>query len=577
MQVFLKINKEKIILLLIAALGLFFRLYGINWDQGFHLHPDERAIVMFTTPLNFPSSIQQFLSESSPWNPHFFAYGNFPLYLLKGIASIFADFDPLYLSYQKINLVGRAISAITDLGTLIVLFLLSKKLFNQKVGLLSSFFYSISVFPIQASHFYAVDSLLTFFIILTLYQLIRFYENPSFKNSLFTGVFFGLSLVTKISAIPLIISVVFAIASDFILIVIKQPHKPNAWLPHVPRFLKRLFLDGVGISTFTFITFIILQPYALIDFDEFLKQNILQSQMTHNAFIFPYTLQYVNKIPYFYEIKNVFLFGLGPILAIISFAGVLFFILHLFQKTKNGTAAKEIIIFVFFVTYFLVVGRFAVGWMRYMLPMYPLFALFAAGFTIKIIAPKLKVLIKNKFILNTLYLILYTSILIWPISFMHIYTKDNTRVAASDWINQNISYGQTLAIEHWDDSLPLYGAEKYKIITLELYNPDSQFKWNMISQQLSQTDYIIIASNRLYVPLMKLIDCQKLYPHPCYTQTNEYYKKLFNGDLGFKKIAEFTSYPKIPIFNIPINDESADESFTVYDHPKVMIFEKKLD
>ena len=33
-----------LVLILLVALGL--RLYGINWDQGYGFHPDERSIYM---------------------------------------------------------------------------------------------------------------------------------------------------------------------------------------------------------------------------------------------------------------------------------------------------------------------------------------------------------------------------------------------------------------------------------------------------------------------------------------------------------------------------------------------------
>jgi len=41
-------------------------------------------------------------------------------------------------------------------------------------------------------------------------------------------------------------------------------------------------------------------------------------------------------------------------------------------------------------------------------------------------------------------------------------------------------------------------------------------------------------------------------------------------------VAEFTSYPHIKIGSkqLEIIDDKADESFTVYDHPKIMIFKK---
>ncbi|HRN71473.1 MAG TPA: hypothetical protein PLS49_09955, partial [Candidatus Woesebacteria bacterium] len=94
-------------------------------------------------------------------------------------------------------------------------------------------------------------------------------------------------------------------------------------------------------------------------------------------------------------------------------------------------------------------------------------------------------------------------------------------------------------------------------------------------EKLQRTDYIIIASNRLYTPLQRLKDC-KGNTDRCYPKTAEYYQKLFNEKLGFTKVAEFTSYPRIPLgpWTFEIIDDTADESFTVYDHPKIMIFRK---
>ncbi len=581
-------NKPILYFLLVLLLAVFLRFYGINWDGGCCMHPDERAIVMFSLPINFPANFADFFSPSSSLNPHFFNYGNFPLYLLKGVGSILSNVDPLYLSYQKINLVGRAISATADIGTLILIFLLAKKLFNQTIGLLSSFFYSVSVFPIQVSHFYAVDTLLTFFIILTLYQLTRFYENTSIKNALLTGVFFGFSLATKISAVHLVIPALLTITLDFILIFIKQPNKPHIWFPHVPRFLKQLIFNGVIIAISTIVTFVILQPYTIIDFQEFLRQTQQMSQVTYDAFAFPFTLQYVDKIPYLYELKNIFLWGQGPILAAFSFFGLMYISYFLIysrpggrQKHKTFNSSKinikwkqKLILVVFSLTYFFVVGKFAVGFMRYMLPLYPLLCLFGGVFAYSyFIKPVLS--LKNRIIKFLVFFLFIILILIWPFSFLSIYTKPNTRIQASDWINANIPKGKTLAVEHWDDSLPLSGQGNYKMEVLPLYDPDNPQKWTNINGQIATTDYIILASNRLYVPLQKLSDCIKLPPGKCYPITAKYYKDLFSGELGFEKVAEFTSFPTIPFTNIEINDQSADESFTVYDHPKIMIFKKQ--
>ncbi len=574
----LKTNSLFIFIILIAAL---FRVYGLNWDQGFHLHPDERAIVMFTTPLQFPKTIAEFFSVQSTWNPHFFAYGSFPIYFLKTAGNIASIVDTTYATYDKINLLGRFISAIFDIGTLVVLFFLAKKIFNKNVALITSFFYAISVLPIQLSHFYAVDTLLTFFVLLTLYRLIIFYEKSSFRNAFLVGIFFGLSLATKTSALVLIASIGIAIAVDFLLVFIKNPHRPHIWFPHISKFLKRLFIDITIIMIITVITFIIFEPYALIDFSTFWQQQLQQRQMTYDAFTFPYTLQYVGKIPYWYELKNIFLFGLGPIVATFSFLGVLYITFrlakHLGWWRKHQTFdsfevdkkwKQELIILSFFWIYFLVVGNFAIGFMRYMLPLYPLLCLFAAVLLYRLLSSRPPA---------GGFGILFIILLAWPLSFIYIYSQPNTRVQATNWINQNIPSGKTIALEHWDDGLPLSGQQNYKVVYLPLYDPDTTQKWETINQNLQQTDYIIIASNRLYTPLQKMTNCQKLPVGRCYTQTAEYYKNLFNGSLGFQKAAEFSVLPTFTLYPLrfTLDDSSSDESFTVYDHPKVIIFKRK--
>jgi hypothetical protein len=167
-------------------------------------------------------------------------------------------------------------------------------------------------------------------------------------------------------------------------------------------------------------------------------------------------------------------------------------------------------------------------------------------------------------------------ILIWPISFINIYSKAHSRTTASQWILNNILEGSILAQETWDDNLPLGKAHLYNIIELPMNeSDDSPNKWTTINQALASADYIIISSNRNYRSLQKLTDCEKLPIGRCYKRTTEFYKQLFNNQLNFIKVAQFSVFPKIPFLNYEIDDSSSDEIFTVYDHPKVMIFEKK--
>lgn len=585
--------KNKLILFLIFLLGSTFRLYGLDWDQGYHLHPDERMLVMVAERVNLPNSLQSFFSPKSSLNPQFFPYGSLPIYFLKFIATIVSSVlnNPAYASYSLINIVGRFLSAFFDLGIVFVIYKLGKKIFGCSTGLLASALYSFCVFPIQLSHFFAVDTFLTFFVTATIYRLIIFYEKPSLKNAIYIGIFFGLSLATKISATVLMASIGTAIIIDLILVSVRRIrlflkhrkifYSSETKITIVKSKLKKLtgflFVSVKYLSVifiFSIITFIICEPYAVIDFSTFWRQTKEQQAMTKNAYVFPYTLQYVGSTPYFYHLKNFILWGSGIPLGFISITAIgylIFYLIREFPKPGNESQeAKMLILLSFFLAYFFVVGKFAVKFMRYLSPLYPIFFIFASWFLFTLFRRSKKI-----FVLSVL-LVLFSTLL-WSISFLSIYSKPNTRVTASEWINKHIPSGSYLALEHWDDGLPLFGGEKYHFLEMPMYeNDNSPLKWEKVNANLQKTDYVILASNRLYIPLQKMGDCQKY--KVCYPKTAQYYQDLFSGKLGFRKVAEFSSYPKLSLpafhFSLTIPDDSADESFTVYDHPKVIIFKK---
>lgn len=563
-------KKSKLILYGILLLAGLFRLFAINWDQGFHLHPDERAIVLSVVSMHFPHSLPEFLSPDSPWDPKFFAYGSFPFYLLRITGDITGFlFHQAFATYDGINLVGRVLSAFFDLATIWIIYALGKRFFTPSIGLLAAFFYTISVLPIQLSHFYAVDTILTCFVMATLYFAIRLEQERTWHDAVLTGICFGLALATKISAIVLFLPVAMAF---LYMLITRRRHHHQEDVVH-PSFTIAILFALLLIGS-TVLAFMLTEPYAFLDFNRFLNDTKTQSEMTKNAFTFPYTLQYVGKILYWYELKNIFLFGLGPVLALLSFIGTGFFLSSTIKETRLREQARNLILLSFFIVYFMLVGGFKVGFMRYMLPIYPLFCLFGAILVLQI-NRIVTLRIQSKIIRNTLYVILYTFLLVWPVSFLHIYIQPNTRVTATDWIRTHVPQGSTIAIEHWDDGLPLGGQENYTVLTLPLYDEDTDAKWQGINASLHKTDYILVASNRLYTPLMKLTDCKKLPSGRCYTRTAQYYRTLFSESGDFTKVAEFTNYPTVPFLHIPINDQNADESFTVYDHPKIMIFKRK--
>jgi len=568
---------NKRILLLILLLAAFFRLTGINWDRGQHLHPDERFLTMVETAIKIPQSFKDYLNPKiSPMNPYnngygFFVYGTFPLNLTKIIGEI-----SNYRDYSNIHFVGRILSALFDLGVVFLLYKIAAKIFNEKVGLLSAFLYSIMVLPIQLSHFFAVDTFLNFFLILSFYLLTLLITNhQSLITNSALGFSFGLAIACKISALY------FApiIGLGFLFVFIKSLKEKKILLFFICSFL---------FAITSLLVFRFAQPQAFAD-GNFLNWKInpqfvgnlneLKSYGNPDSW-FPPGIQWKKTLPIIFPLKNLILWGLGLPLGVISVMAVVYSLVILVRfiskeklsRWSSLTFSLSLIIFWVLGLFFYQGIQFSKT-MRYFLPIYPFLALLSANLLIQIEIFLRKIFPKKIVVINILFLFFYLISLVYPLSFMSIYTHPITRVSASEWIYKNVPSGSKIINEEWDDGLPLglafFPPVAYKHDQIFMYDFDTPEKWQKINGKLQMADYIFLSSNRAYGSTMKL---PEKYP-----QTIKYYQSLFNSTGKFKMVAEFTSRPCFPPIGKPLfcfNDDNAEEAFTVYDHPKVLIFKK---
>jgi hypothetical protein len=551
--------KEKLFLFSIFVLALLLRTYGLNWDQNQHLHPDERFLTMVSTTIKLPSSISQYFdTTSSPLNPYnykdyqFFVYGTFPLFLTKIIAEI------LHLSdYNSIVLVGRFLSALFDSFNIITLYFLSKLIF-KKLLYLPSILYTFCVLPLQLSHFFAVDTYLTFFILLTFTLL-------SYNLFVLAAIVFGLGLACKISAIY--------------------------FVPIIGLFLIKKFKKIVYFLPIVFITFRIFQPYAFISLFKinplFISNLKTLESFSSPSVWFPPAVQWLNRIPLLYSLQNIVIWGLGLPISLLLF----FLLITKFKSICNIKKNYFVVLSLAWILllYFYQGSQFSHN-MRYFLPIYPFIFIILTYLLSLIKLPKIVFII---FFLN----------FIWSLSFLSIYSKPHSRVQASQWIYQNISSESSITNEYWDDPLPLsligHNPNQYRGAMLSLYDPDTPSKWQVINQQINQADYLFLTSNRLWASIPRV---PQKYP-----QTSIFYNNLFDENLNFSRLNRFVSYPGFNLsflsacyylgpsnypykqknntwFEIDKNcnykgiyfrDDLAEESFTVYDHPQVLIFKKK--
>ena len=287
-----------IVLLVIIALALSVRLYGINWDNGiaFTPHPDERAILFKVAEISHVKASEftsLFNADESSWNPRWFAYGSLPIYLIKGIESISEVISSPGI--QDLRITGRIVSTIADLVTLLIIYILGARLYGRKVALIACAFIALAVLHIQLSHFFAVDTLQAMFAAVTIFFLYRVARFGGLANSILAGLFMGLGLATKASQLPILLA--FAVAHLMWLLNLSGENNHQTYF--LQDRLNELFINILA-GLFTAVgAFFLTQPYAFLDWKQFYSDFTEQSEMVRRIRDYPYTRQYINTQPYF--------------------------------------------------------------------------------------------------------------------------------------------------------------------------------------------------------------------------------------------------------------------------------------
>ncbi len=552
-------------------------LYGAGSGQGTNFHPDERQIMYQVVKLSWPTSWRQFLDQAnSPLNPHFFAYGTFPLYLLAFVGNLLSHISPALADFAHLTLTGRVLNVLFDTSTIALTAWLALLLTPDttpdrrrawSVALLAAACVAFTPFEVQQAHFYTVDTMTLFFVMLTMLACVKLIrtEKPVLW-SLVAGLGYGLGLATKTSAAPLALPLLIALS-------LRWYHKRDLWEVIIPL---------IYTACLTALIFIIAMPYALLDFSEFSKQVSDQGDLARGLIDLPYVRQFAGTIPVLYQLDNLILWGLGLTLGLVSLAGLLWLCWRLWQHEM----ASWLVPLSWVLLYGAINCTFFTKYMRYMLPLYPLLVLMGACMLISLTAFKLdwnttyaRAVRAGSYVLIALVLV---GTLFQCLALNAIYSQPNTRIQASEWIFQHLKPGTVLTYEQWDDALPvvvdgkdpsIYPQASYMDASgnaqegLDLYGDDTVAKASMIATMLMQVGAITMPTDRLDKSIPRLTERYPLTIH--------YYALLFSGQLGFHLGAQFEAHPSF--LGITLNDSSADESYSVFDHPNARIYLRNAD
>ena len=469
-----------VLLIAVLLVGGYFRFVGIKWDDVYHLHPDERFLTMVETDIIPTSNLSDYFNTAtSTLNPNnqghgYYVYGTFPLFLVKYVAEAIGQ-----SGYNQVNVVGRELSGLFDLGSILFVYLICKRLYkDSRLGLLAALFLALSVLPIQLSHFFAVDTFATFFVTAAIYVLVCIFNprpNPaeepiehgepkewywlktdwgSLKLYALFAVLYGLALACKVSVY--LLALFLPLAAWISLKKLSQEEQNY----RLPILLRNIVIAGI----LAFITFRIFQPYAFVGPSFFnLKINPqwvsslkdLANQSTGNVDV-PYAFQWARR-PITFSFTNMVQWGLGLPLGILAWAGVLW----MAWRIIKGDWQKHLVLWGWTVLFFLSQALPWVRMMRYQLPIYPTMAILAAWTIFKLWEDGEAVLRKvTIFQLNwRKVLAVFAAVIVvagtgvWAYAFTRIYTRPVTRVAASTWIYQNIPAAINLQVKTPDGTV----------------------------------------------------------------------------------------------------------------------------
>ena len=575
----------------LLAVAFALRVYGLNWDQGLFFHPDERQILMVVERISIPANLRVLLSAQSPLNPNFFAYGSFPIYLLRMCSWLLSLRDGAWAGLSRFYLVGRALSAFFDTLTVYATFSLANKVYGRRAAVLAAALVTCTVLHIQLAHFYTVDTLLTTLVLLAVGKAVDVARGGRLRDGRRLGVLFGMALATKISILPLGLVAVVAWW------VAGQPAGSaktslRTKLGQSWSEARQGVLHTLGTAL---VCFVLLQPYAVLDASRFFVGVGQEIAMAQGWYDFPYTRQYAGTWPYLYQARQILLFGMGLPLGLLGVSGLLWLVVRVVRQAGR----EEMVLLAWPLLYALMQGAAYAKFIRYTLPLLPFLCLAGAAMWSRAWGKAASVVgLWRRPLRSLLYVVLLVVLLgtaFQALAFLNVYRESHPWIQASVWLCQHMPTGSTLLTEEWDDPLPAErasgGAEcvaNYTTLRADMYAPDTEAKLEELLDAIEAADYIVLSSQRLYGSIVRLQER--------YALTSRYYQRLFAEQLGFQLVAAPAVYPRLAGVTLVDNPRAglslatpplladrrlpglvldlgrADESFTVYDHPQPLIF-----
>ncbi len=570
-----------IVLLLVAAL---LRLPAPDWDAGIAAHPDERFLldVAHRTPLG---------GDPCAAAPDF-PYGHLPVYAARLLILAAPDADPLYAARLLSGLIGVTLVALGGAW--------GRALAGERGGLLAAALLACAPLLVQQARFYTVDPLGAAFVSGAMLAATR-------SRWRMAGALAGLAVACKASLewgiVVLLVGILLTQREDFL------------------KVAGRVLLCAA-------LAFALTSPWAVLRPVACWRGPLIQAGMVAGRYEAPYTQQYAGTLPFLYPLWQMALWGLGPTVTLAGAAGLLGALArwrtttlaqrwaaqywaHLFSflsrprcnaleqkercglmqsmpddRPKSALHLTRLNCYYWAAIwaggYFLVTAGLYVKFPRYLLPIYPVWAAFAA-----LMAVEAGRYIGTKWGRRLVCVGLLVPTALLGIAQASLYGQPHPWMVASRWLYARSDAVENVAVERWDHPLPVPAPEgdpgQFEQMILPIFAESSPEKAAQLAEASARADVIILASRRGYGALAR---------QPArYAETLAWYR----AQLQAREVIAFGRCPRLgplALSDDPLADSglptplslaercgtpyalrlpALDESFRVYDAPTTLL------
>ena len=605
-------------LALVMLLGFIARVWNLDFDQRQHLHPDERHWSLTSAELAADAGAPAHGTLAGPvldWldgdrsaaNPYrvteSFVYGPAHLAATRAVAGWLAEgattgdqpaaavvhtldwfglplLDatgaPRFDDGYQVDLIGRLLGAVYDTLTILVVALIGRRVGGRRAGLLAAGLYAASVMAIQHAHFFAAEPLLGLASACTVLAALHLGGGSARRVALLgaaAGVAAGATLAVKLSGAG-VAAVPFAVAG---------------WL----LIRGRTRVDVVRLVAMTVgavVAFRVLHPGAFEGLGLRLRPAFVDdiaASWRIDQLDFPPAVQWARRVPVLEPLRWLLVFTVGPGTSLLAIYGA-----WLLWGRRHGARLQAAVLGAAVLVPMAVAMRSFNPTGRYFVPAMPALHVVAglglAGLSgaahLARVAGVCGGEVKQSDVERgrsaarlgrAAGAVLALVAVLWGAAFVQgVYGHAHTRVAASRWIAANVESGAVLTSQVWDDGLPLgldgIDATNWPTEQLDLFAPDDVAKIDALAQTLTEVDYVVESSPRLLAAVPRI---PARYP-----STILFVEGLESGALGFEEVARFDSPPRLSLFGwevMRLDDDWAEEAFSVYDHPEVRIWQRR--